>query len=32
LWIILSAITMREARGFNKAMLFTLNEKNRKLR
>ncbi|MZG30368.1 MAG: GAF domain-containing protein [Nitrospinae bacterium] len=28
LWIILSAITMGEAGGFNRAMLFTLDEKN----
>lgn len=31
LWIILSAITMGEAGGFNRAMLFTLNEKNQRL-
>jgi two-component system, NtrC family, sensor histidine kinase HydH len=31
LWIILSAITMGEAGGFNRAMLFTLNEKNQQL-
>lgn len=31
LWIILSAITMGEAGGFNRAMLFTLNEKTQKL-
>ncbi len=31
LWIILSAITMGSAGGFNRAMLFTLDEKNRRL-
>jgi len=31
LWIILSAITMGEAGGFNRAMLFTLGEKNQQL-
>jgi two-component system, NtrC family, sensor histidine kinase HydH len=31
LWIVLSAITMGEAGGFNRAMLFTLNEKTRQL-
>ncbi len=31
LWIILSAITMGEAGGFNRSMLFTLNDKTRQL-
>ena len=31
LWIVLSAITMGEAGGFNRAMLFTLNDKTQQL-